>query len=230
MKNILFTAICTVTVMSANVSQALTFDAFKDANIHNNSTDPIGTTNILAPFTSSSYSIYSYIGFDISTFNNLNTTASASSLDLYGFGNITDLELSIYGLNDNILDNWAEDTIDWLNAPGKSGDVIDAASTTLLYSDTVSYAGNSVISFDTTALLDFINADTDGLVSFILTQPVQTSTNHAFSSKESFGNPSTGSAGNFTPQLNITPVPVPAAFWLLASGLAGLVLQRRRKP
>lgn len=42
-------------------------------------------------------------------------------------------------------------------------------------------------------------------------------------------NPSGGDSGWFAPNINVNPVPVPGAFWLLGSGLIGLVGVGRRK-
>jgi PEP-CTERM motif len=199
-----------------------------DANISNFSGgDPIGSVNLLAPFTGSGYSVYSYIGFDAGAFLSLGAQASTVSLDLFGFGSRTSLELNIYGLNDSVSTNWAENTIDWSNAPGKLANSIDPAATTLLFSGTVSYTANNVISFSNSSFVDFVNSDTDGLITFILTQPDVTSTNHAFSSKESSGNPAIGSPGDYAPTLSIATIPLPGTLWLLASGLLGLFSLRK---
>ncbi|MGB5472528.1 MAG: DNRLRE domain-containing protein [Gammaproteobacteria bacterium] len=217
-------------VLDAN-AVTIDFQTNNDANIHNNITDPLGgAITQLAPFTSGNYSIYSYIGFDITAFQSIGDPASAVSLELFGYNSTSSLGLDIYGLNDSVSPNWSEDTIDWSNAPGKLTNSIDLASTTLLFSDLISYTGNNVISFSNSTFVDFINNDTDGLITFILTQANVSTSNHAFSSKESSGNPQIGNPGDYAPTLSITTVPVPAAVWLFGSGLLGLIgVARRRK-
>ena len=213
----------------ANAS-SLSFSTIKDANIHNNDTDPIGgSTLLLAPFTGSSYRIFSYIGFDISAFQALGRSASAVSFDLSGYGARTSLALNIFGLNDTISPNWLENSIDWSNAPGKVVDSIDPGTTTSLFGGPVSYTNNGIISFGGSFFEDFINNDTDGLITFILTQESVTSSNHAFNSRESSGNPGVGSPGDFAPALIIESVPLPGAFWLFASGLLGLFSFRKKE-
>jgi hypothetical protein len=226
---------CVVLACLAGVSleaNALTIDfgTVKDANVQSDSSGPLGGGSaILDPFTNSSYSIDSYIGFDIADFQSLGNPAVDVSLDLYGFAARTSLVLNIYGLNDLVSPGWSESTIDWTNAPGIQSDSIDPATTTLLFSGSVSYTANNVISFSDSSFADFINSDTDGLVTFILTQPTATSENHAFSSKESSGNPAIGLPGDFAPTLHITAAPVPAAVWLFGSGLLGLIVVARRR-
>jgi len=228
MKKLIHLTLFVVLAGLVGAANAYSFSTTKDANVHNNDTDPIGTNLILAPFTGSSYSMYSYIGFDINSFSALGHSASSVSFDLYGFGSRTSLGLKVYGLNDTISPNWLENTINWGNAPGIVSDAIDPSVTTSLFEAPVSYTNNGILTIDNSLFTDFINNDTDGLITFILTQPSLTSSNHAFSSKESSGNPGIGSPGDFAPELTINTVPLPGAFWLFASGLLGLFSFRKR--
>ena len=108
---------CVVFACLAGVSleaNALTIDSgtVKDANVQSDSSGPLGGGSaILDPFTNSSYSIDSYIGFDIADFQSLGNPAVDVSLDLYGFAARTSLVLNIYGLNDLVSPDWSESTI-----------------------------------------------------------------------------------------------------------------------
>jgi len=234
--------VLTGTLSTAN---ALTFNSIKDHNIHDNNTSPIGSGEFLAPFTSTNYSLYSYIGFNINDFKSQGVLAADVSLDLYGYGSINPLPLTIYALNNNVTDNWAESTITKNNAPGllplSNGKLtgVDSNATTLLFdgdisynratdiNDNINFSGNNFVNFINN---DFINDDTDGLITLILLQTPTTSSNHAFSSKDSGANPNPPGTTNadFAPRLNITAVPLPAAVWLFGSGLLGLVSFRRK--
>ncbi|HPO70741.1 MAG TPA: DNRLRE domain-containing protein [Anaerohalosphaeraceae bacterium] len=105
----------------------------------------------------------SYLQFDISGFGG---TIVQATLTIYA---ITDAKsYTVSGLLDGVDEAWRMDTIDWFNAPGndtQSGSALNPAQTVLLYSVNPT-AADTAASGDVTA---FVCADTDGLVTFILT-------------------------------------------------------------
>ena len=234
-----------------------TFTASKDTNIHDHdsSSDPLGNVTYLVPFSSNGgYSVYSYIAFDLNSFKNSGLQASAVSLELFGFGSHSNpLPLSVYGLHESGNDNWLENSINITNAPGLqalSGDGnnpdgnnlngIDSNVATQLFTGDIIYPratvqnNNDSITFsDFSSFInnEFLTNDTDGLLTLVLLQETETSNNHAFTSIESGFNPgqSGTTSADYAPRLQITAVPVPAAVWLLGSGLLGLVSFRKKQ-
>ncbi len=105
----------------------------------------------------------SYLQFDLS---GVAGTINRATLTIYA---ITDAKsYTVNGLNDGMDETWRADTINWFTAPGNdtmSGSGLDASQTILLYSVSSTVADGAASS-DVTS---FVKADTDGLVTFILT-------------------------------------------------------------
>lgn len=112
--------------------------------------------------------------------NTLDANKSYLQFDLTGItGTITSATLTITaitdaksyhvsGLNDGMDETWSADAIDWFNAPGndtQSGSALNPIQTVFLYTVDPTVADGSA-SGDVTS---FVNEDTDGLVTFILT-------------------------------------------------------------
>lgn len=173
----------------------------------------------------------------------LTDTAASAILNLYwqrsdgGTGNT----LSLYGLNESHAGEttWDETTLTYNNAPGLLPDGVDPttelanlnsfddirdldlANLTLLV-DGQDYGPqvlDEAYSFSGTALTDFINADTNGEVTFLILRGNEsTSGNQArFWPKES----------GISPNLDVTLVPEPNSLVLL--GLAGMAAFVRRR-
>ena len=130
----------------------------------------------------------------------------------------------VYGLSDGHAgEDWGELDITWNNAPGndkssKSGVLSSQAMLLGTYDvqfSTIS-AGDKV-TFSSDALLDFVNADTDSLVTLIVGRQQQNTRIELFASKEN--------ASFEAPALSI--VPEPATMSVLALG--GLAMLRRRR-
>ena len=121
--------------------------------------------------------------------------------------------------------------IDWLNAPANdnTGDGFTSAATLL---GTFAITGDSIagqtIDFSSTALIDFLNSDTNGLVTLMIARdtlgddPSTDTVIHFFASKEYQG-------GAYAPTLDITYVPEPATLALLGGGIGLAALRRRRR-
>lgn len=175
----------------------------------------------------------------------LTAEALSATLTLYwqrddsGTGNT----LSLWGLNesDPHETTWDETTVTYNNAPGMLPDGLDptaesglgnsdddirdldVANLTLLV-ENQPYGPqvlNDPYTFSSDALTSFINADTNGEVSFLITRgsPMGTSGNQArFWPKES--GPS--------PTLDVTVIPEPASAALLGLGALAILLRRLR--
>ncbi len=167
---------------------------------------------------------FTYLRFDLS---GISDPIVAVQVELarteLGYGSV-----NFFGLNDDAAGNdWDESSITWNTAPAKSGGGLDASLITPLGGfGGISPPGTEV--FSTAALLSFVNADTDGLITLILGGSLQIQPGSVFASKEN--------AGFFAPTLNLTladndllAVDEPGSFAVLSLGLMGLgALVRRR--
>ena len=127
------------------------------------------------------------------------------------------------------------DGIDWLNAPAvdQAADYGLTSDATLLGSFLITGAQQPglEISFTSPELLDFLNADTNGLATIIIGRdtpgdaigsgPSDTIV-HFFASKEYEG-------GLYAPALDLVYVPEPTSMTLLALGGLGLIARRRKR-
>ncbi len=150
-----------------------------------------------------------------------------------GGGNATppqDFSVNVYGLNDDAMGNdWDEGTLTWNNAPGNDapGNGVDPATTTLLGTiEVLATAAPDEVLFSSDELLQFLEDDTDGLVTLLLQRTTGGSSNLAFATKEN-------SAAGLIPTLNfavaesqgVIPEPSSIAIWTLLGAVAG----RRRR-
>lgn len=174
-----------------------------------------------------------YLRFDLSS---IADSISDGELVLTYLGTNTDpaanpSNYNVYGLLDgHSAENWDENLITWNNAPGNntgSTGGFSAADTTLLGTFSLDVLGavpGDEVFFSSSALLTFLLADTDGLATILLTRQQQNFSVEAFASKEN----TSWSAP--TLNLDLNPVPVPAAVWLFGTALIGFVgMSRRRK-
>lgn len=188
---------------------------------------------------SQSFTRKAYIRFDVSGLPLDNVVAA--SLDLVvsgrssGSSTQANYPVQIFGLADaNAGNNWIEGNggadnlpvgeITWNNAPANNtaNNGLTAAAT-LLGGFTVPGTANpgDLFSFSNAALLNFLKADTDGFVTFIVRRNGGTSANNlSFASSEN-----TAQSG---PRLNLVIIPEPATASLGLMGMAGLFLRRRR--
>jgi hypothetical protein len=170
---------------------------------------------------------FTYLRFDLSGISDpiVGAQVELARTEL-GYGSV-----NFFGLNDEAAGNdWDEASITWDTAPARSGGGLDASLITPLGGfGGVSPPGAEI--FTTPALLAFLNADTDGLVTLILGATLQIQPGGVFASKEN--------AGYFAPTLNLTlaerelfAVDEPGSLAVFGLGLIGLgaLLRRRGKP
>ena len=152
-------------------------------------------------------------------------------------GNLT-WNFNVYGLNDGAAgQNWIESgggSITWNNAPANvvatgpgfgNGVTGDATFLGLLSPSIVGRGSNgATYSLTSPALDTFLNNDSDGLTTFIITrvepQDGSNTVVHVFSSGED--------AGAANPTLSFDVIPEPGTASLLGLGLVGLLARRRR--
>lgn len=158
-------------------------------------------------------------------------TVTSATLKLYA-GTVSAASATIYmnGLNDLVpFENWAELSpgtyygdpsggLTWNNAPGNdisSSNGFDPTKTASLGSfiTTASAPIGTMYTFTSTALVDYLNADTNTLVNFLLGKMNVTSSNHSFASKEK------GTVSGPVLEITYDPIPEPATMVLVSLGL-----------
>ena len=178
--------------------------------------------------------------FDLST---MSSDAVSAGLEvMIGYGGLYPMTVDVWGVNDDEdLDGWDETTITWNNAPANDtvegwdgGLGVVAGQATYLGSYTHSTAtniGDLVTLVSGSALVDFLNDDTDDQVTIAIfgDRGVVGNYNAAY-----MGSDNTDVSGGTTgithsPTLNISEVPEPSALVLLTAGLIGLVCYAWRK-
>ena len=175
-----------------------------------------------------------YIRFDLSS---LSGQISAAELKLSIAGNNGLAKTNLFGLNDGDTgENWGETTITWANAPG-AGEAdqggyrtLDSNKVMLLKSrnDVASFQTDDVMSFQGQNIVDFLNNDTNNMVTFILTDGENAY--YAYNSFDGIAFWSKEKGGGYpAPTLTLTTVPLPPAAVLFVSALAGLTFVGRRK-
>lgn len=184
-----------------------------------------------------------YVRFDVSDVDLSELTDAAFEMSVAVVGSATQT-FNLYGLNDgNAGENWIEGTntsfalatggsITWNNAPGNAaGNAVDPTSTVLLGNFTGGAIKSKVgISGDT--LLDFLQSDSDGSVTFVITRDTQAGyadLAHCFYSKENLAGEGGVSDPIYAPTLRLeTAVPEPSTVVLLLGMVAGLMLLHRK--
>lgn len=225
------TALSFVAILAAvSSASAVTIAPTHDGFIRGNQANTVQPDTQLT-ITSSQGGRIAYIQFDLSgqdgTFSDAVLSVSVSN------NNNAATVYDVYGLNDLVTgEAWDESTLTYNNAPGNGGFPVITDSS-LLDSFTLSSSTTSVgdtINLSASAITDYLNADTNGIVSFIIVRNATNGINGEGSALHS-------TEGNalLAPSLEFTvtsTIPEPSTVVML-SGLglvmAGLVIRRRRK-
>ena len=213
------------TVASADIAVNPIADTYVDSN---NANSNLGTDLFFVANDNGSRDRFSLIRFDISSFSG---TLSGAQLGLYDdIGNASET-YDIYGLNES-ADTWTESlthnqavTAGLADTSIVGGFVTSNAFGGAPLTSFTDPAGDGTAhdAFDVTSgsIFDFLNADTDGLVSFVIVESDVDAPGTGFSSRES-------TVAVQRPLLTLTAVPEPSSIMLL-TGLCGLVAARRRR-
>ncbi|MCD4824271.1 MAG: PEP-CTERM sorting domain-containing protein [Phycisphaerae bacterium] len=174
-----------------------------------------------------------WIRFDISSHPQPTSHATLTFHVLEGLNSSLPGQLwhfAVYGLDDDQNNAWLANGLTWDNAPGnddESGCGVKHATLLGTFEIIGKGADGLAVSITGTTgdeLVDFLNADTDGLVTFIVTRTNEGHMSgndvcHRFASKED----GDGSG----PELTLTPEPV--TLMLLSVGTAATLLNRRNR-
>lgn len=215
----------TVTTSTGNGADSYIWAAGKSTNY--------GTSQVIAVKrdTGLGNSRKGYLRFD---FGSTLETVTDATLDLYYSGTNTGIgnkpanpsTYTVYGLNDGHLhENWSETGITWNNAPGNitsSSSGFNSSETTYLGTFDINFNTTSAgdkVSFTSQALINFLNDDSNGLVTLLLSRKQANFSIEYFSSKEHTLLPD--------PTLTVNTVPLPASFYLFGSALIVLYARKR---
>ncbi len=174
-----------------------------------------------------------YIQFNLSGLSQSIANASFSLVDEGGSGGnpVSGLQtFNIFGLNDGVSgENWTESTLTWNNAPANNTTSRSGvtSSATLLGQFTINGTGNQgdLIQFSGASLDSFLNQDTNGLATLIVSRDTFHSDHsgfiHTFASRE---HPSLAA-----PSLNFDEVaiPEPSTILFLSIALGALFVRRK---
>jgi hypothetical protein len=173
-----------------------------------------------------------FISFDLSSITGPYTSATLDILKLDGRG---DRNIELWGVTDESFDAWDESSLTW-NAAVADNVIVDNDGRSLVNevrlgllmsaTPTRNDGVDPYTAFDDTTnmtdeLLDFVNSDTNGIVTFAVHFENVNGNIYSFASSEST------LIDAFAPTLTLTPIPEPAS--VAALGLLGLVGLRRRR-
>ena len=132
------------------------------------------------------YERKAYIGMDLAPIAGRNVVEARLSLTFAPTGmgyssEVPDATFAIFGLTEEALDDWDEETIRWNNAPANfpGGNSLDLAKVVRLGTFTIGQGElTGTRSIEGKALTDFLNRDGNGLATFIVIRETQGSGRH----------------------------------------------------
>lgn len=142
------------------------------------SADTVVSETILRTRSSTNTNYKSWIQFDLtSTYAanpGLKGNVASATLTLAASGTLSNKTYIVNGLNNSAgLEGWSSSTITWNGAPGNSTSSTTALNSSLttgsLGTGTIDGADATLTTVSGTSLTSFVNTDTDGLITFILT-------------------------------------------------------------
>ena len=173
-----------------------------------------------------------YVRFDVSSISGLVTDAELSfQIGLVPSASpnpVANHDVAVFGLLDSAPgQNWGELSITWNNAPSNnlaSGTLFDNSVSLGAVTKPPTIAVGDEISLTGQPLIDFLNADTDGFVTFLLSDVIPIVSSARIASREN-----TVALG---PRLTFTEVdivPLPGVASLMGGGLVVLCGRRRAR-
>jgi hypothetical protein len=155
-------------------------------------------------------------------------TVNSATITLYKVDTNTIKTVELHGLTNESLDNWVETSITFNAAPAGTAFTTrqpDGADSDLLSNQGISSGANATVVLNNSAnMVNFLNGDTNGLVTFILSDADNSFAYSEFATKENV------SVGAFAPTLNLdyNPIPEPASFATIGLGIAAFAVRRVR--
>ena len=213
--SLLAASVAILVSMAGQANAALiSLSATDSIAVGNGAFNPYAGTGLFVGSNSTYGTERSYLKFDLSSLPS-NRVVTSATLRLYNYYNMTSpLSVEVYGGTSN---SWSASTITWANQPTSGA---TALATTPVQARAAWY------NWDVTSFVNQ-NSTGDNLVSLVLKAQTESATTpYAAFFRNTYISE--------TPVLdvtyaNATPTPIPAAAWLLGSGLLGLVGIKRRK-
>ncbi len=168
-----------------------------------------------------------YVRFDLAAVTDSVSEAELSFAVNFGTGAGNDWGLlQLFVLNDGDAgEGWSETGITWNTAPANAGTGTSMSSNATLLAaeafDVRAATAGSIVSYSGTNLVDALNADTDGRITFIVVGPIsyEGSTHPGLATREH--------SSHGPPTLSLTLVPEPGSLVVLAAGVPALMMRRR---
>ncbi len=237
------------TTLLASTAGAAVLTSVKDTYVDSRDVDLLSSMNfgseeVVESVTSQNNSASStgsriaFLTFDLSS---ITSPVTAATLDLYAIFGRDNREIDAYAITDETFDSYDESSITYnslvasgripdanngaaLSGESRLGDIFSVEEITIGSNDTDRSDGDEpfrLVENGVLSLVDFVNADTNGLLTIAIHHSDTNGNLYRFATRE------TTDPDAFAPTLTLTVVPEPAS--AAAIGLLGLVGLRRRR-